>query len=209
MKLNRIGVALLLLAAPYAFAAPPEVKPSPATPVEIVGPLPVPVTGTVSGTVSVTGPVSVTGTVGLTSGSSVTVSNAAANPVPVRDLREPFQIRVIGGGSGGSAKSNDVIVPSGKLLVIEHVATNVNLSGASVPSTEIPTAFVNDQGAFVSDIVPCVRAASDALNNNFVCSQQTRMYVPAGHAFSASASTIGNVRVDFVAFVSGYYVPAP
>lgn len=190
--------------------AQPASKPSPATPVEIVAPVPVPVTGTVSGTVSVSGPVSVTGNVGLTGTSSVTVANPAANPVLIRQVTEPFQARVLGNVGNGTSSSGDIVtVPSGKLLVIEHIATNVNVSGSGVPPTDIPTAFVNDNTAFIADIIPCVRQASNALNNFFVCAQQTRMYIPAGHTFQVSVSIIGNSSITFTAFVSGYYVPAP
>ncbi len=203
MNVGVLAVAIAASCLPLAAFGQPVTKPSPSTPVQVTNDAgnPVPVTGSVTGTV--------TGTVGLASGASVSIANTATNPVLVQAVREPFQVRLVGGADSSSAKSDDVPVPAGKRLVVEHVSTNVNFCGSGVPSTQIPTAYVQDVDAFIGDTVPCVRAASNALNNNYVCSQNTVMYVPTGHAFSVVVSTLGSARIDFVAFVSGYYLAAP
>src|SRR5262245_14879250 len=116
-----LAIALTSLMANPAVAQP-DPRPGATQPVQIMGPLPVPVTGTVSGAVSVSGsvavtntPLPVTGTVGLSSGTVVTVGNTATNPVPVRSItspRTPFQVRAIGSATNGiSADASVANVP--------------------------------------------------------------------------------------------------
>jgi len=72
MKARALALAVALLVGSTVSdsqAAPPDVKPSPATPVQVVNDSNAPVPVTLQGTGSITG--------------SVTVSNTSANPVPV------------------------------------------------------------------------------------------------------------------------------
>ena len=95
--------ALAVAVTAFAFANPAvaQGQAQGSAPVTIVGPLPVPVTGAVSGTVAISNtPLPVVGTVGLTSGTVVSIGNTATNPVIVQTTsgREPFQARTIGRG---------------------------------------------------------------------------------------------------------------
>src|SRR5947209_11888442 len=128
MKLNGIGTVLLLLAAPCAFAAPPDVKPSPDTPVSVTNTAtnPVPVTGAVRVTGSVTG--TVTGTVGLAPGASVMIDSTVGDPVRVRNVNDAIQpVQASAGCLATTIGCLPTIytVPAGKRLVIEYASMRV------------------------------------------------------------------------------------
>src|SRR5262245_3209475 len=116
--------------------AQPDPRPGATTPVHIMGPLPVPVTGTVSGTVSVSGTVPVTGTVGLTPGSSVSIANPASNPVLVRDVdagprRIAYQSTQTPNCFGVLCEVTFPTVPANHRLVIQHLTANATFGGAN------------------------------------------------------------------------------
>src|SRR5262245_48246041 len=88
--------------------------------VNIINPVPLPVTGTVTGTVGVTG------TVDLASGASVHVNNTVTDPVRARNVdepgRNPFQEDFVIGPTAPGCNTtaciirSSFVVPSGKRL---------------------------------------------------------------------------------------------
>ena len=209
------------------------------------GQQPVPVTGsaTVTGTVqaeqSGTWNVGINGTptVGLASGSSVGVSGTVGidsqtntvkidgtTPVPVRDAdnpaRQPFlTILSVFLSDGQDNGSSSFVVPDGKILVIEHVSTEVGtatgqsplvrLSGCNNPPTcngfspiFSPT-LVKQPGDFVSL----------AIQDRWVGNDPTRLYMPSSFIGSTALLTLirnantGNAFVSVT--ITGYLVNTP
>lgn len=180
--------------------------------VRIVNPLPIPVTGTISGTVA------------LTAGAAVVVANTAANPVKVSNVSpafQPFQYssNCVTSGSGLSGARCDIgshLVPSGKLLVIEFASVQgcltagqsfrlgigANAGGgfathALVPSPEAPTPSAttgcNGAGTSLTAAAQVVRIYAVGGTSVFLSGQRNSDQGPA----------------SFFATISGHYEDVP
>jgi hypothetical protein len=104
----------------------------PTTPVEIVAPVPVPISGNV----------------GITGTAAVQVTNTATNPVRIRNVDNPVQQAVtfsaevvVPDGSFGEINSNAFTVPAGKRLVLEYVSGHASLQPGQKPLVSMITAF--------------------------------------------------------------------
>jgi hypothetical protein len=151
-------------------------------------------------------PVAVTN---ATTNQSVTVTNSNTNPIPVtvQPAEEPFQID---SGLVSSATSlisgNLVTVPAGKLLVIEHVSANIDVTGSNgLSAAQLVIAKASP------DSVACFATgtSTDLQNHFYSCSTQTKYYVSAGQTVSFRVGTVDTAGGGFIAFISGHYVPAP
>lgn len=105
----------------------------PPTPVEIVAPVPVPISGNV----------------GITGTAAVQVGNNAANPVLIRNVDNPVKQAVtfhaevdLSDGSLGEANLNAFAVPAGKRLVLEYVSGGAFLQPGQKPLVQVFTSFV-------------------------------------------------------------------
>jgi hypothetical protein len=169
--------------------------------VNIVNPLPVPVTGSVTSTV--------TGTVGLASGASVHVNNTVTDPVRVRNVNDavqPFQ----GGGACtvlaglGACEQNLLLVPSGKRAVIEYFSggTNPLSVGGADPL------LITELGGFATlHHVPNPQFQSSTPS----WGQLVRAYADSGFTTVKGHISIERQPVDVVVVfsVSGYFVDVP
>lgn len=173
---------------------------------------PVPVTG------------SVTGTVGLAPGSSVSIANTPTvilgSPLPLpttASIKQPIQVN--GGGSitGLGLNFTLYVVPVGKRLIVEHFSSEAGVvSGTTVnryllgvapdPSNPGTVNFAHFVApAFSSPCGTCVSGQSEV-----VASQALRMYVEAGQALVVGITFSGSVGPNAFAFasVSGYLIDA-
>jgi hypothetical protein len=167
----------------FAFATPAvaqlDPRPGSTTPVQIIGPLPLPVTGstTVSGSVA------------------ATVTNTDTNPVPVKlvDRPEggrPFQTRLCtfaefsGGNSGGCfGTPGSFEVPNGRRMVIEYVSGECSISGGAQVRVGVGT-LAGGAGANHR-----FHLYQDVLDPRFLdLNQQTRIYADAGTTVGISFS---------------------
>jgi len=108
-----VSVAALIIGSDQVHAEKP-------TPVSVVSPVPLPVTGSVNGSVS------------ISNTPNVFVTNTDGNPLPTRDVdnpaRTPFQIKLCqqasfgGGNPGGACTDHSFQVPSEYRLVIEYIS---------------------------------------------------------------------------------------
>jgi hypothetical protein len=225
MKLNTIGAALLLLVAASAFAAPPEVKPSPATPVSVTNTSadPIPVTGSVSVTGSITG--TVTGTVGLTPGTSVMIDSTVSDPVRVRNVNDAIQPVQI--ANQCTSPQNTIgcdapvaqlyKVPAGKRLVIEYASVDVCTLPGQTATLHIKTTL----GAnFVDHTIGVTPPAAGPGSPNIGCNltpssttavaAQVRLYADADSFVGIAGDRSSAVGTTTFAFsMSGYLVDVP
>ena len=173
---------------------------------------PVPVTG------------SVTGTVGLAPGSSVSIANTPTvilgSPIPLpttASIRQPIQVQGGGSVTGIGLNSTLYVVPAGKRLIVEHFSSEAGMvSGTTVnryllgvapdpgnPSTVNFAHFIAP--AFSSPCGLCVGGQVEV-----VASQPIRMYVEAGQALVVAVALSGSGGPSAFAFlsVSGYLIDA-
>lgn len=149
-------------------------------------------------------PVPVTGNIGLATGSSITIDNAASAPVPVQDVRAPFQ-------ANNLAATPDTalpfpMVPAGQRLVIEHVSVELNIDA---PNVAVTTCVLNRTDGGPPDFFTVQPTASNAINHFFVGSVQTKYYVEAGKSPQVSCGLLGSSTGGISAFISGYFTPLP
>ena len=173
---------------------------------------PVPVTG------------SVTGTVGLAQGSSVSIANTPTviigSPIPLpttASIKQPIQVQGGGSVSGLGLNTTLYVVPAGKRLIVEHFSSEAGMaSGTTVnryllgvapdpgnPSTVNFAHFIAP--TFTSPCGSCVGGQVEV-----VASQPIRMYVEAGQALVVGITFSGSVGPSAFAFlgVSGYLIDA-
>ena len=154
--------AAFLMSVPAIAAQPPSAGSAPVT---IVGPLPVPVTGTTS----ISGPVSISGTVGVRD-----VDNPA---------RSPFQATMCtstsSGGAVGTSCGNlpfSIAVPGDRRVVIEFVAAECSIGG-DINLVQLGfSTVVNGTGATYR-----VHLERNVLDSRFLETMlQTRVYADPG-----------------------------
>jgi hypothetical protein len=167
--------------------------------VNIVNPVPLPVSGTVTGNVGVTG------TVGLASGASVRVNNTVTDPVRVRNVNDaiqPFQATVSCPNTFGACAIGMYVVPMGKRAVIEYVSGKAEGSGSFDvdPDLQTMTGGVTAQHELTSSTAP--RGTS-------TWGQQIRMYADPGSNIGAGVFTNPPTSVSFTFTISGYLVDVP
>jgi hypothetical protein len=180
-------------------------------PVTIVNPLPVPVSGSVSGSVAITNtPLPVQGTVGLTSGTVVTIGNTATNPVPVRvdaDPRTPFMATVrCDDSSNSECSATAEPVPAGKRLILEYVNASMQQPNQTI-GVGIQTMDVRIDGTQTAIRLPATLIGAYDKTSNYRSSERVLMFVEAGKTLSVrfngwSSNTSG------YALLSGYLVDA-
>ena len=180
---------------------------------------PLPVTGSVSGTIGLA-----PGTaVGLAPGTSVQIDNTVGNPVRVRNVNDaiqPVQVTqtctTTAIGCGGTIYT----VPAGKRLVVEYASMSVcSLPGQSAQlsiSTTIGGAAVEH---FVSIAPPAAGPGSNSIGCNPLVStgssltavgQPVRLYADAGTLVGANADRTSNTgNATFTFSISGYLVDVP
>jgi hypothetical protein len=151
--------------------------------------------------------------VGITGTPTVEVGNNSANPVLVRDVdrptAQPFQYEAtVTLEEGQSGQNTAILVPAGKLLVIE----NVSVWGTAPSDQRI------QQFAILTHVAPDNVYRSHYLqftkqdngygtaNEYTVSSQQLRLYADTPNAYArvSRASSTGTATFRFV--VSGYFV---
>jgi hypothetical protein len=221
MKVKSVGAAVLLLVSVSAFAAPPDVKPSPDTPVSVTNTTasPVPVTGSVSVTGSVTG--TVTGTVGLAPGTSVMIDSTVGDPVRVRNVNDAIQ--PVHASTSCLATTIGCLptiytVPAGKRLVIEYASMSVCiLPGQSATLGVTTTTGGKTVTHFLNGTPPAVGPGTFAIGCNgalpsssVATGQQVKIYADAGSSVFLEAdrsNTVGNA--GFSISISGYLVDVP
>jgi hypothetical protein len=173
---------------------------------------PVPVTG------------SVTGTVGLAPGSSVSITNTPTvmlgSPIPLPTtalIKQPIQVEGGGSVTGLGLNSTLYVVPAGKRLIVEHFSSEAGMvSGTTVnryllgvapdPGNPSTVNFAHFIAPTFSS--PCGTCASGQVE--VVASQPIRMYVEAGQALVVGVAFSGSVGPSGFAFlsVSGYLIDA-
>ncbi len=167
-----------------------QVPSRPSTPVEIVSPSPLPVTGTL----------------GLTAGSSVTVSNPISSPIPVLDVGRGSPFQKTGISINGILGQVDFGSPqAGQRWIIHHVSAEVSANpGTSLTVTSF-TMFIGPFGPGLGDTVIPQRTA----DNVTVANSQTEFVVNAGEELILSFHgefTVGSSPI-MRAFISGVVVP--
>ncbi len=189
--------------------------------VQILGPLPVPVTGSLG----VTGPVSatVTGTVGLATGASVFVNNPVGNPVRVRDVndaQQPVQANADCTSAAGTIGCgiNLYTVPQGKRLVIEYASVSTcSLPGQIAVMSLLTTVGGSTTSHFVPSTPPAPSPGSNAIGCNGVTpssissfGQQLRIYADPSSTIGVEVDRDSNVgNASYTVTMSGYLVDVP
>lgn len=187
--------------------------PPPSVPVNVVN-TPLPVSGSVNATV--------TGNVNATlTNSSVTVTNAAATPVLVRDVdngHNPYELELTltndttdYGPTNSTCNGPPVstqcqvsfTVPAGQRYVVEHVSAFI-----VGPTGQTYTTFLSGN---VSEFLVMTKQLSASGLDSYTASQPMRVYENPGRFPPASVSVDSSVGGNFFARVtiSGYLVPLP
>jgi hypothetical protein len=158
---------------------------------------------------------------------SVTVTNTAANPVPVTgtvgvqgtpsvkvvDQREPFETRLdLSLGDGDFGDGANFTVPTGKRLVVEFISARVTL-----PPGQTPSIFVNSLSGAVGYALPLepqgIRATSVGTFAEFGSADQVLEFESSGGFYdvflerqpdSASGNVSGTGSGSV--YVSGYLI---
>ena len=197
MLLTVAGLACLLAPAQGAFAQAPARAESShdkkATPVVVVNPAPVPVSGTVS--------------IGGTP--TVTVNNTGNAPLPVYDVDrvapELFQMSTVSTSFPTSFASTEIVtVPPDQRLVIEYASAWINSGGAG----GLVAANLSS-GPGLTNTLSCVAQGQNTLNFVFACAGPIRQYVEPGATLSFNFQTFAGAGGFYRVFVSGHYEPAP
>jgi hypothetical protein len=205
-----VAIGLVLFAAGVGAAGPDPginviVNNSPANPV--------PVTGSVTG--------SITGTVGLTPGTSVLIDNTVGDPVRVRnvnDANQPVQAQASCLTTALGCLPTIYTVPAGKRLVIEYASMRVCILPGQSATLEIATT-VGGQSAshYLNGTPPAAGPGTVAIGCNsgtpsseVATGQQVRIYADAGTGVVVTGSRNGNVgTASFHFSISGYLVDVP
>jgi hypothetical protein len=181
--------------------------------VNIVNPLPVPISGSLTSTVTGTVSLAPGTTVGLASGASVHLNNTVTDPVRVRNVNDaiqPFQASTQCSTTADGC-SGQISVPAGKRAVIEYFSGSASITGGAgqIVFPEITTTI---GGAAVDNLVPATSpTVSFEAFGIIQWGQQVRLYSDSGatvlvHAFR---SGIGMGAATFTFGITGYLVDVP
>ena len=186
---------------PPARAAAQSGRPS--TPVTIVNPDPLPVSGTFT----------------LNGEGAVTITNSAANPVLIRDVdrtasvpfSQTFVISTTVCGCTNCCFPESALVPAGQRLVIEHVSGFFGLSGAGNMG---PVTLQQRDAAGVTTVATVPVTARTQWNGGdypaYEFSHPTKAYIEAGKSLRLSAFTSGSWNfTPGQVTITGQLVPVP
>jgi len=171
----------------------------PTTQVEIVAPVPVPISGNVT----------VTGT------PSVVVANNATNPVRIRNVDNPVQQAVtfstevtVADGSFGEVNLNAFAVPAGKRLVLEYVSGHASLQPGQKPLVGMITAL-NFSG-FLHNLTAVPQGDFSAISarpEEFTINQPLRLYSDGGFSLGIQLTRNASAGLALLQLTfSGYLV---
>jgi len=192
-----VSVAALIIGSDQAHAEKP-------TPVSVVSPVPLPVTGSVNGSVSISGT------------PNVFVTNTDGNPLPTRDVdnpaRTPIQFKLCqtssfgGGNPGVTCTDHSFQVSSEYRLVIEYISGQCFFTPAVVTSIQLAVS-TRVGGSSASHNLHLLSNALD--QRDLDIGQQVRIYADpdtsVGLSFGASAGPgTGSISCDVT--LSGYRV---
>jgi hypothetical protein len=187
--------------------------------VNIVNPLPMPVTGSVTSTVTGTVGLASGTTVGLASGASVRVNNTVTDPVRVRNVNDaiqPFQAQGACTSVAGASECSTIFftVPAGKRAVIEYFSGSVTgLFSTGTVVGSFLTTVLGHQGFnnFVPPISALVFPDGPGGFGSAFWGQQVRLYADPGSIIQAGALVSNGASVTFnlLCTISGYLVDVP
>jgi len=207
---KRIGYQLFaailfgVLPASDALAA----NPSPGSaPVNIVSPLPLPVTGDIR----------------LVPGGSITIANTSSNSVPVQEVdspvRRPFVITAtdfVGSPTGHCAVGGCILlfptVPAGTRMVITQVAARfVSFGGRKMFAADLVTSSIPGPGTAQFILIPSIIPPNTELLATWsVIGQPVQAFVEAGQTPEIEGELdIGNPGDRLTATLTGYFVSTP
>ena len=208
----RLALCVSVLAVTLSVPATRAAGPPAGLDVNVVN-TPLPVTG------------SVTGTIGLAPGTSVQIDNPVGNPVRVRNVNDAIQpVQASGGCSSTSGTvgcvpaSTFYTVPAGKRLVIEYASLDACILPGQSAELSI---FTTAGGVFARHAANIAPAAAGPGATNFSCNppsassitavgQQVRLYADAGTfvAVEADRNSATGTALFFFS-ISGYLVDVP
>jgi hypothetical protein len=178
---------------------------------------PVPVVGTttVTGTATISGDVNAT----ITGTPTVTVGNAATNPVHVQDMQDlatnAFQLQVGANMPGGSGQANSPFsgsIPSGKRFVIESISAISEVGPSEKPWINMLINMTSGNQAF-HNLVLSFQSIASPFDLYQASSQATKIYVDSD---TVTASTVnchrhpaGATSAACSVTFSGYLVNKP
>jgi hypothetical protein len=172
--------------------------------VRVVNNSPIPVTGTV------------TGTVDLASGASVRVNNTVADPVRVRNVNDaiqPFQAVAVCSGVSPMVDCETPLltVPAGKRAVIEYFSGEALLDPQQVALPSLVTAVGTTASLkhFVPPTSPAFTLGAGAAVGTTGWGQQVHLYADPGTVINGSAERSGSGPFTFAFHISGYLVDLP
>jgi hypothetical protein len=187
--------------------------------VNIVNPVPLPVSGTVTGNVGVTGTVAATqsGTwnVSVNGTPGILIANPATNPVFIRNVdepgRQPYSEDVVSFCNGSNCVSSFSPVPQGKRLVIEHVGGLARPTSAAIVFSfaELLSSNPNNLQVAVGNQFPMtlIGKADYIPYNSWGFNQPVKAYVEAGSYPRITMQQQNQGAVLFAqATISGYFV---
>jgi hypothetical protein len=160
---------------------------------------PLPVQGTISGTVTVTNQ------------PNVFVTNTATNPVATRDVnsppRTPYMVRLSCTSAQGTSNSNGcnvtfAAIPVGKRLILQHVNAAIQLGGVG------PTFQVQQYGLFINgqeSVTLPPRLVTNVGVTNYAVNEPVLVFVEAGQKVLAQAVS-SEIGVIMTTILSGYLV---
>jgi hypothetical protein len=202
----RLFAAGLLLALPAIGALAQNPHPGSA-PVNIVSPLPLPVTGDIT----------------LAPGGSITVVNPSSDPVLVQDVngpaRRPFAITAtdfVGSPTGHCAVGGCTLlfpaVPAGMRMVVTQVAARfVSFGGKKMFAADLITSGIPGPGAAEAILIPSIVSPNSELIATWsVIAQSVHAFVEAGQAAEIEGELdTGNAGDRLTATITGYFVSVP
>ena len=194
-----VGAIALTIGAIPANAQNPN---PPGAPVNIVNPLPVPVSGSVA----------------IAPGSSVQIASDAAHPIAMRSVDppgfEPAHGTVTVSLAGNLVENfsrNDYVVPPGKRLIVEDLSAIVTVPTAGRPDVSITVRAPAGENSGYARWVPLTFARALETVDWFVGAGPARLILPAGWQLGARAGRTPGTASSSAAQVTfiGYLIDEP
>lgn len=145
----------------------------------------------------------------LMEGRRATAANTSAMLDVDNPARQPFQVLCSAAIDGfGHANCTLTTVPAGKRLVIEMVEANLHFGGTGVQNLQVFVGTTVGGASINHGVLPTL--AGSVFGDNYVVSQQVRLYADPGTTVSAftDSNTVTAIPVSFFA-ISGYLVNLP